>query len=701
MKIKSVKLSIFIIIIASTSLIGQERGWKWAKSFAGPDYNYNNDVVVDNQNNIYITGNFSDSIIIGDTVLQNYYWTVWDAFILKLSMDGELIWVRQFEGKHINNHISDCDLAIDENNNIYVVGSFTHKMELCDTILESLGNWDIFVVKFDESGNLLKLNTIKGPVPDNSYGGTIWNDGLYIGTEHNGMVSTNSYTIFGTADTLFYQGLFYTITKFDEDLNIQWSNSGSTLSPYFGAKKISTDSEGFLYSAAVFRDSVIYNDTVIYAEHYYSNVIRKLDKDGNIIWMKQMPNMDFRDYCFDDSGNMYCSFNVTSFDSLVIIGNDTVTPINSIMDLFLAKFDQNLDNIWYKVIPDDHTSDSELKVIEGNRIILGGVYSYHLNIGDTLLNSNNMQSFVAEYDSDGNFLSVISTTGGNPGTWVGFSMRGMEFDNCGDLIITGSFEGTGIYGHDTIVSIFSGDAFIAKYANEYFTISLGGDTIACGSITISPGFEFSSYLWSNGSTLPYIVIDSSGLYSVRVMDQNYCKATDTVFVTIKPLPEISLGEDTLIKFSDTLRLEILSGYDSYLWQDGSTDYFFNVIGDQFNEGLHLFWVSAELDGCIATDSIWVNIIDDSGLIEETNSLLRLYPNPAHEYIAIHLFYDAKASLTIELIELYGIQQLSTIYSNSQSITVFRFPILNIKDGLYLIKIKSGEKTFWDKIIIKH
>ena len=63
---------------------------------------------------------------------------------------------------------------------------------------------------------------------------------------------------------------------------------------------------------------------------------------------------------------------------------------------------------------------------------------------------------------------------------------------------------------------------------------LGPDLlIASGdSAVLDPGAGFSGYLWSDGSTLQTLVVNSDGTYAVSVTDANGCSASDTVVVNV-------------------------------------------------------------------------------------------------------------------------------------------------------------------------
>jgi uncharacterized protein (TIGR02145 family) len=77
---------------------------------------------------------------------------------------------------------------------------------------------------------------------------------------------------------------------------------------------------------------------------------------------------------------------------------------------------------------------------------------------------------------------------------------------------------------------------ILKYNSP--VVNLGHDTTICQgtSITLDPG-PFASYHWQNGSTTRTLNAGSTGTYWVRVTNNNGCKATDTIVITVDSLPK--------------------------------------------------------------------------------------------------------------------------------------------------------------------
>lgn len=93
-----------------------------------------------------------------------------------------------------------------------------------------------------------------------------------------------------------------------------------------------------------------------------------------------------------------------------------------------------------------------------------------------------------------------------------------------------------------------------------------GDTVVL-DVTNTPT---STYLWQDGTTTSTYNATSTGNYAVTVTD-NGCTASDNVFITFDPVPEIGLGNDTTICKGFSIYLDATNQNATYVWQDGTTN----------------------------------------------------------------------------------------------------------------------------------
>lgn len=115
-------------------------------------------------------------------------------------------------------------------------------------------------------------------------------------------------------------------------------------------------------------------------------------------------------------------------------------------------------------------------------------------------------------------------------------------------------------------------AFLTTLPNPM--VNLGPDTSLCRieGFNLAAPSGFSTYLWSNGDSLPSVAISQPGPIWVEVVDANGCIARDTIEISEQPLPVPSIGSDTLVcEPASSLLLAVQpNGFGNYLWSTGET-----------------------------------------------------------------------------------------------------------------------------------
>ena len=73
---------------------------------------------------------------------------------------------------------------------------------------------------------------------------------------------------------------------------------------------------------------------------------------------------------------------------------------------------------------------------------------------------------------------------------------------------------------------------VVNRSNNFLNVSIGPDRNYCPgmTVTLSPGNQFSNYVWQDGSHSSTINVSQAGTYSVTVTDEFGCTGTDTVLI---------------------------------------------------------------------------------------------------------------------------------------------------------------------------
>lgn len=130
---------------------------------------------------------------------------------------------------------------------------------------------------------------------------------------------------------------------------------------------------------------------------------------------------------------------------------------------------------------------------------------------------------------------------------------------------------------------------------------LGEDHDICEgeSVEIEAPSGYDSYLWNDGSTGTSIITRTEGYRIVTVSNEYGCSLSDSVYISVHPLPVVDLGQDTSLCGNEELLLDAGPDGVYYNWSSGNRDRYLRVY-----EGQGAIWVqvTGEFD-CSANDTI--------------------------------------------------------------------------------------------------
>ena len=165
-------------------------------------------------------------------------------------------------------------------------------------------------------------------------------------------------------------------------------------------------------------------------------------------------------------------------------------------------------------------------------------------------------------------------------------------------------------------------------------VNLGNDTSVCQGEQMewNAAWPGATYLWQDGSQDSVFQSNVAGMYWVEV-SLGSCLASDTVHLSLRPLPVADLGPDQSICPGDTSMLNAQQAGATYLWSDGSTGANLAVT----NAGM--YWVEVELEECFASDTILLQPLPEPSidlgndtLICEGDRLLLVAPDDFVSYL---------------------------------------------------------------------
>ncbi|MCK4678923.1 MAG: T9SS type A sorting domain-containing protein [Bacteroidales bacterium] len=477
-----IKNIILVIILIPFYSYAQTFNWDFAKSFGGPGPVGSYGITTDKENNIYVFGAFLDSLYIGDTVFKCYqsHTYSYDGYIAKFTDEGEFVL-----GIHIVTTglgiLQKLQCVVDNNLNIIVSGVFLWgTLKIQGKPIKCFGSQDSFICKYDQNGNVLWIKHIKGTGPDEIHLMKMSdNNNFYIATYHNTSSQfSNNYVIYGNYDTVLYkQKNYLVLAMYDNNGELIWLRSGNTL--HHQLQLYSWDMEilgEYVYLVGPSRDTLIFDQDTLPGQWWpFRDVNRviKYNERGKKSFIGSFANYPIYDAAIDTDDNYYTTGHIP--DTL-IIGNDTITQYD-ISDICLAKYDAELNLLWYDIIPTNQGFAGVAHVItrDDGYIYASGHFKDEIQIGDTTIFGglfHRKKFFIAKYTKNGEFVEVISSNGKHQNSGTNeFSGTDILIYDCQNILVSGGFTYRAYFGNDTLQSLGSHDIFFAKLGTDQLIVS--------------------------------------------------------------------------------------------------------------------------------------------------------------------------------------------------------------------------------------
>jgi len=449
------------IALMGTSMIAQTSSWQWADGAGGTANEAGNGVAVDAAGNTYVTGSYlSSSITFGTTTLTNSGGI--DFYLVKYDASGNVVWAKGATGA--SNDVG-YNLTVDATGNAYVVGTTNSASLTIGTFgLASSGSDDVFMTKFDASGNVVWAKRTGGS--GNDIGQSISIDASgnsYI----TGYFASPSITFGATTLTNVGGNDFY-LVKYDASGNVVWAETagGSANDAGMG---VATDVTGNIYATGSFSSSSITFGTTTFTNgggiDYFTV---KYNAAGAVVWAKTASGAS------NDVGyNIKVDANknpivVGSFNSSTLTFGATALTLNAGDDIFIVKYD-SLGNVsWAKSAGGNANDVGESISIDaaGNSYITGYYGSPSLVFGaTTLTNAGTNNIYLAEYNSSGTAIWAKNAGGTSDDRGAAIAV-----DANGSSYITGYYTSTTIsFGTNTLTNGGTEDMYVAKYGTPFST----------------------------------------------------------------------------------------------------------------------------------------------------------------------------------------------------------------------------------------
>ncbi len=493
---QGVRYSFLLIFLLITHFCARAQQFipKWVEDLGNTSSGYSNptNLVVDNKNNIYVTGYFYGIVDFDPSsgVKNLSSGNVSGIFVGKYRPDGTLIWVGAFTGIGTNFNRPN-GIAVDKDGNVSVTGSFdsdtlyvypgpdVHKLINTTPAADNL-----FVINLDANGSFLWAHSIGGPkgVIGSESGNGVAAD------SHDNVIVTGSFTSPVTIGDSTYtppkNSRFGLIVKYSPAGNMLWSVVLGNLqaAQTENAVGCKVDSQDNILVSGVFGATVNFNPlgsayNLTANSNNGATFLAKYSPSGIVTWANVIrgPGISYLSKLGTDPQN-YVYFSTNFVQSITFNSSNTLNS-NSQQDVCFAKYSPA--GVFQFAKSTQATASSadgvyNMTIDKNSNIYLTGYLVGTSNFNPNAGNPENLSYhgktdlFLAKYDLNGNYIDAFGYGSpncfGTNGNDIGVDNNG-NVDVAGEFCSTVNFDPSGCSPVNLTASSSVGtDGFIAQYS---------------------------------------------------------------------------------------------------------------------------------------------------------------------------------------------------------------------------------------------
>jgi hypothetical protein len=356
------------------------------------------------------------------------------------------------------------DVAMDANGNVVVVGYFTGAIDLGGGVLTAgLGDDDIFIAKYDRSGNHLWSN--KFGDDQYQFAESVEVDGagnVVVTGSNRGTVDFGGGALTAPLTSNQYTQSDIFLVKFDPSGNHVWSKSFGTLESEEGLALAIDDDDNVVLTAKA-RGEVDLGGGPLTFPGVYNAVVAKFDPSGTHLWSVGANSYQFataEDLAVDASGNVFV---VGHYEGSINFGGSTLSmPSGTKDEAFVAKFDASGNHLWSSRYGDIGEQRARSVAVDASgNVVVAGDFKNAIDFGINLTTTNNRADvFVAKLDGSGGH--IWSHQFGDAG-YESVGEHSLAVGPNGVIYMAGPFNDGIDFGGGVMNSAGQDDAFVAAF----------------------------------------------------------------------------------------------------------------------------------------------------------------------------------------------------------------------------------------------
>jgi len=537
---------------------------QWKKTFGGTGGDFATSILELNNNDIVVSGyTFSNNGDVNGNHGLSDYW------LIKITSTGNLIWQKTYGGSSYDICYS-MTLAADSG---FVLAGSSSSVN--GNVTGNHGLKDFWIVKTDSDGNLQWQQSLGGTESDECYAIKSTSDSGFVVA---GYTDSNDGDVTGN-----HGGYDYWVVKLDETGTVLWQKClGGTLNEV-GLATLENSSGNLMVGG--YANS---NDGDVTGNHGSS--------DYWMVWLDQQDGslLSQRSYGGSNSDILF-DFMPTADHGFILGGGSISTDFDVVgnhggEDYWLLKTDSAGNIVWsrsYGGSSNDRAA-SLVQTDDGGFTEIGYTYSNDADASgihggaDVWFLKLSCLDPVSNFQVQSDTLCIHSTLN-LINTSVHAAVSKWQLDDVdfsSGTNTTIQFNNLGVYK----VTLITYTCYATDTLSRYITVvdfpapSITSDqSYLCsgGTATLSTD-PADGYLWNTGDTTSSTIISSGGVYTVTVTAHG-CSSSASYSINQFQNPAFDLGTDSVLCIgSSILILQAPPGYQSYIWQDSSTNSAFMV-----------------------------------------------------------------------------------------------------------------------------
>jgi hypothetical protein len=619
----------------------------WARSVGSSTTDIGTSISLDASGNIYITGYFDVTPDFdpgpGIATLSSTIGVTF--FLAKYDNNGNYLWAKGFGNGNSN------FVKVDPSGNPVMTGYFYNSVDFDPgpgvTSFTSVASYDMFLAKYDPSGNLTWADQLGGPYDEQGSslaydaGGNIWLAGSFGSTlDMNPGPGVNNLQTQGGPDgfiAMYDPAGNYILAK-----NIG-GNGGDAVN------SIATDAAGNVYVCGDF-DYTIDLDPgpglyTINAGNSFDGFFAKYDPAGNFTYGKAIQGVTgiqlAKRIAVDGGGNVFVAGEFTNVADLDPGPGVTSFSTGTSTDMYLGKYDQFGNYVWALQVYSPSSTDR---------------------------------------------------------------CYGLALDACGNVLMTGFYRNTADFDPTTavynITSVGIEDMFFAKFT-PYPLSASASSTLACQAqpLTLSAsGGPGNTYTWNPGNLPGQSVVVNptvSTVYTVVSTSTAGCSLSNTVQVTVGgSSPTVSVSGGTTICAGQSATLTA-TGATSYTWSNSANTP--SIVVSPTVTSTYTVYGTTLTNTCASINTVTVVFSICTALaVHATGENLSVYPDPSNGEFAIRWQNATSDTYDITITDISGrvVHREKMDQPSSHHIH-----LTDCKAGIYILTLRGKEHTLARKLVV--